>query len=165
MTDALRAAIREMLASVTTMSLSTCRDGRPWAATVFFASDPEFGLYFVSDSRTRHAEDIAAGSAVAATITPECTHWHDVRGLQLEGRAEVLDGIARLAGLKCFLGRFPDVRALFERPQGDDEQTIAERLRSANLYCLRPSRIRLIDNSRGFGFREELWLQKRPNCQ
>ncbi len=160
MTVVLRDAIREMLESTPTMSLSTCRDGRPWAATVFFASDPDFGLYFVSDRRSRHAEDIAMGSPVAATVTPECADWHDVRGLQLEGRAEVLAGVSRLAGLKCFLGRFPDVRALFERPQGDDEQTIAGRLKSANLYCLTPSRIRLIDNSRGFGFREELRFRK-----
>ncbi len=160
MTDALRQAVRELLESTPAMSLSTCRDGRPWAATLFFASDPELRLYFVSDRRTRHAEDIAAGSPVAATVTPQCRHWHDVRGLQIEGRAQVLTGVARLAGLKCFLGRFPDVRALFERPEGDDERTIAERLKSANLYCLTASRIRLIDNSRGFGFREELQLPR-----
>ena len=54
------------------------------------------------------------------------------------------------------LAKFADVRALFEAPQGDDEETIAKRLKAANMYRLTPSWIRLIDNSRWFGYKFEL---------
>jgi uncharacterized protein YhbP (UPF0306 family) len=50
------------------------------------------------------------------------------------------------------------VRALFEMPKNQDEETIAQRLKSASLYCLKPRWIRLIDNGRGFGYKFEVEL-------
>ena len=60
--------------------------------------------------------------------------------------------------LRVYLSKFTDVRALFEAPESEDEQTIAERLKAANMYQLAPRWIRLIDNSRWFGFKTELSL-------
>lgn len=156
--DDIRAAIHDMLAAHNTVSLATSRDDRPWAATVFYASDAALNLYFVSDSRTRHGLDIEANNLVAGAINPDCSTWSEVKGLQLEGRVRVLNGAARLKGLGYYLTRFRDVQALFEAPGDSNEETIAERLKAANLYCLAPQRIRLIDNSRWFGFKEELEL-------
>jgi uncharacterized protein YhbP (UPF0306 family) len=156
--DDTRAAIRQMLDAHNTVSLATARDDRPWVATVFYASDPDLNLYFVSDGCTRHGRDLEASGRVAAAINPDCGTWNDVRGLQLEGRVRILTGSTRLAGLRHYLAKFHDVKALFEQPRDRNEETIAERLRAANLYCLRPSWIRLIDNSRWFGFKAELEL-------
>ncbi|MDJ0926970.1 MAG: pyridoxamine 5'-phosphate oxidase family protein [Gammaproteobacteria bacterium] len=153
-----RAAIRAMLSEYNTVTLATARDAGPWAAAVFYASDSELNLYFVSDHRTRHGTDLANSDRVAGAINPDCGAWADVRGLQLEGRVEVLTGAARLAGLAHYLAKFHDVKALFEKPQDKNEETIAERLKAANLYRLRPEFIRLIDNSRWFGFKTELQL-------
>jgi uncharacterized protein YhbP (UPF0306 family) len=50
------------------------------------------------------------------------------------------------------------VRALFEMPKNQDEETIAQRLKAANLYCLKPRWIRLTDNSRWFGYKFEVEL-------
>ncbi len=158
MSDDIRAAIRDMLAAHNTVSLATVQDGRPWAAAVFYASDAELNLYFVSDSRTRHGRDMQANNLVAGAINPDCGTWDDVKGLQLEGRVRVLTGAARLKGLGHYLAKFHDVKTLFEQPRDRNEATIAERLKAANLYCLQPDRIRLIDNSRWFGFKEELEL-------
>ncbi|RMF95591.1 MAG: pyridoxamine 5'-phosphate oxidase [Gammaproteobacteria bacterium] len=156
---ALREAVLAMLAAHNTMTLATANAaGEPWAATVFYASDRELNLYFVSDARTRHGQDLAAGGRLAAAINPDCGTWNEVRGLQLAGRVDVLTGTARLAGLKHYLAKFADVRTLFQKPRDANERTIAERLKAANLYCLRPSFIRLIDNSRWFGYKEELRL-------
>ena len=51
-----------------------------------------------------------------------------------------------------------DVRVLFERPASPDEETIAQRLKAANLYRLRPAWFRLIDNARWFGYKQEFEL-------
>ena len=147
-----------MLAAYNTATLATAGDGRPWAAAVFYASDRDLNLYFVSDHRTRHGRDLAADARVAAAINPDCDNWNDVRGLQLEGRVEVLDGAARLAGLAHYLAKFHDVKALFEAPRDRNEETIAQRLKAANLYRLQPDYVRLIDNSRWFGYKAELRL-------
>jgi hypothetical protein len=56
-------------------------------------------------------------------------------------------------------GRWADVRALFEMPKTQDEETIAQRLKSASLYYLEPRWIRLIDKSRWFGCKFEVELE------
>lgn len=158
MSDADREAIRRMLEAHNTITLATCGDEKPWAASLFFASDKQLNLYFVSDHRTRHARDIESHPEASATVNADCGLWTEVKGLQIAGSVTVLSGIARLNALRCFLAKFADVRALFETPKDKDEETIAQRLKAANMYRLRPSRIRLIDNSKWFGYKVEVEL-------
>ena len=153
-----RAAIAQMLAAHQTLTLATSPDRQPWAATVFYASDPGFNLYFVSDHRTRHARDMAANPRVALAIGADAGHWHEVRGLQVEGEAACLAGPGREQALELFLGKFADVKALFATPESADEQIIAGRLRHAPFWRITPRFIRLIDNARGFGNKLELRL-------
>jgi len=153
-----RDAIRQMLESHNTITLATCHEGHPWAASLFFASDRQLNLYFVSDYRTRHARHIEECATVVAAINPDCASWGDVRGLQIEGQASVVSGLERAGALRHYLGKFHEVSALFESPKGENEETIAARLKAANMYRLQPSFIRLIDNSRWFGFKQEFHL-------
>ena len=156
MADEERAAIRRMLESHHTITLATCRDGEPWAASLFFASDSDLNLYFVSDYRTRHARDIGDGAEVVATVNADCAEWSGVKGLQIVGYAETVNGIRRMNALRHYLLKFSDVKALFEAPRDKDEETIAQRLKAANMYCLKPRWIRLIDNSKWFGYKMEI---------
>ena len=64
----------------------------------------------------------------------------------------------RINALRVYLAKFADVKALFEAPKSNDEQTIAERLKAANMYRLEPCWIRLIDNSKWFGYKLEVEL-------
>lgn len=155
MTDTDRETIRQMLEAHNTISLATCRDGKPWAASLFFASDRKLNLYFVSDYRTHHARDIESAPDVVATVNADCERWTEIKGLQIEGRVEKVTGLDRVNALRVYLLKFADVKALFDAPQSDDEQTIAERLRAANMYRLKPRWIRLIDNSKWFGYKLE----------
>jgi uncharacterized protein len=159
-TDApLRGDIVALLGRHATMSLATTgTDGRPWAATVFFATDPDLNLLFVTDPRTRHGRDLAASGRAAATIGPDVAAWDDVLGIQLEGLAAVLEGEARAAALTCYLAKFPDVQRLFAAPENDGERLIGERLRRTAFWRLAPDWLRLVDNARGFGWKGELRL-------
>jgi hypothetical protein len=148
-----------MLEAHSTATLATAGPDGPWAAAIFYASDPELNLYFVSDRRTRHARHLAAHPRAAAAIHPDCKTWAEVRGLQLAGPVELLEGPGRAAGLEHYLSRLQDVKRLLALPRDADEEHIARRLRSAGLYRLRPDWIRLIDNARGFGFKEEIVLR------
>ncbi len=156
MTDEERMAIRQMLEAHNTISLATCHDGLPWAASVFFASDKDLNLYFVSDHRTRHARDIGDGGDVVATVNVDCAKWSSVKGLQIAGVAETVDGMQRMNALRLYLLKFADVKVLFEAPKSEDEETIAQRLKAANMYRFKPRWIRLIDNSQWFGYKLEV---------
>jgi len=153
--NAARARARDFCDSVSTLTLATCKDSAPWAATVFFAADSKFNLYFVSDQRTQHGRDMAANINVAATINPDCDNWHDVAGLQVCGAVSIVDGVERAKALALYFKKFPQIDALFASPQGEHEETIATRLKAANFYKIKPAMIRVIDNKKGFGYREE----------
>jgi uncharacterized protein YhbP (UPF0306 family) len=147
-----------MLERHNTLTLATVGAGTPWAATVFYASDERFNLFFVSDHRTRHAQDIAANPTVALAINADVDNWNDVSGLQIEGEAAKVRSTERARALALYLAKFLSVKALFETPGSADEQTIAMRLKSTDFWRVTPRFIRMIDNGRGFGFRSELRL-------
>jgi uncharacterized protein YhbP (UPF0306 family) len=156
--DDLRAAIRRMLEDHHTLTLATCAAGRPWSASVFYASDAAFHLYFVSDGGTRHAREMLANPQVALAINADVDNWNDVRGLQIEGTAQRVAGPERVRALGLYLAKFASVRTLFEAPRSADEKTIAARLKQTDFWKVTPQFIRLIDNREGFGFRRELTL-------
>ena len=87
MRDEDREAVRDLLESHNTISLATCHDGKPWNASLFFASDKHLNIYFVSDYRTRHARDIKESTIAVAAINADVALWAEVRGLQVEGRS------------------------------------------------------------------------------
>jgi hypothetical protein len=153
--DAAKNRARQFLNEISTLTLATSDGNVPWAATVFFAADSKFNLYFVSDHRTRHGRDMVGNPKVAATINPDCDNWHDVAGLQIHGTVSVVDGVERVKALAIYLKKFPQIDALFARPEGEHEETIAARLKAANFYRITPEMIRVIDNEQGFGYREE----------
>lgn len=154
----MRERIREVLEAHSTLTLATTSNGRPWAATVFYASDPELSIYFVSDQRTRHARDLAQEPHVVASIHADVSTWDEVLGLQVEGRAELLVAPEREHAQRLYLEKFADVQRLFEAPRDDSERLIGHRLRGANFYRLTPRWIRLVDNKEGFGWKWELEL-------
>ena len=151
----LRSRTQQWMGEITTLTLATTNDDNPWAATVFFVADAKFNLYFVSDHRTRHGRDVEINNNVAATINPDCRDWNEIKGLQVHGTISVVKGAERARALALYLKKFPQVDQLFRNPQDAQEETIAQRLKSANIYRITPAMIRVIDNARGFGHRDE----------
>ena len=135
-------AVLEAHATITlaTVGASSAGPGAgPWAATVFYASDPELNIYFVSDARPRHGRDMSAGSRVAGAINRDVSTWDDVLGLQVEGEVAILAGEARDRALALYLAKFPDVARLFDAPRDEHERVIATRLRSTAFLAADPA--------------------------
>ena len=157
-TDALRRDIAEFLASHNTLSLATTQGDRPWAASVFFASDAALTLYFVSDPETHHGQDLQYSTRVAGTVNADCETWADIRGVQLTGEARQIARDDRSRVLNLYLAKFDEVAQLIRDPQTEQHRAVGKRLAATPFYSLRPDWIRLIDNTRGFGFKQELTL-------
>lgn len=132
------------------MSLATSGPEGPWSAAVFYASDG-LTLYFLSAPGSRHSRDIEASGRAAATIHGEIADWREIRGLQLEGAVARITGIERAAALARYGLKFPLVAQLSSAPR-----EIAAAMARVEWYRLTPRRIRLVDNTLGFGHREEL---------
>lgn len=148
----LRAAVAACLAERRSLTLATAGPGGPWAAGLYFASDG-LTLYFLSDPESRHCRDIAVDPRVAAAIHEDVEDWREIRGIQLEGRAEPVVGAGDLArGWAVYLAKFPFVQQF----RVGDGLAILGRAVSARLYRVVPSRLLYLDNRRGFGHRQEL---------
>ncbi len=140
----------EELLQVHTLTLATCSaEGRPHAAPVYFAASarslqPGMRLYFFSGQDSRHVQDLRRQPAAAGAIYPECEGWKDIRGLQLEGEVlPVARGPEWDAAWEQYRTKFPFVSAL--------KPVVARN----ELFAFVPHWIRLVDNRRGFGFKQE----------
>lgn len=157
MDDALRTRIAAFMAEHTTVTLSTVgADGAPAAAAVFYAHDAGLTLYFLSEERTQHGQNLLAHPEVAGAIQADGQDWRAIRGLQVRGRVSLVVG-AELAHAAAIYGRrYAFVGALLAGAQGPG--VLAGPLARARFWSLRPTWLRLIDNTVRFGFKEELDL-------
>jgi len=138
---------------VSTLTLATTSpQGRPHAAPVYFvaletnkaAASPAWRLYFFSEPGSRHARDIAHCAQAAAALYPQCQGWRDIRGLQLRGAVySVAPGAEWDQAWGAYRTKFPFVAQL--------KAVVARN----TLYALIPDWMRLVDNRRGFGYKEE----------
>jgi uncharacterized protein YhbP (UPF0306 family) len=133
------------------MTLATASpDGEPHAAPVYFVAEPLGGeaaaprFYFFSDPRSLHGQHLAHSPRLAAALYPPCFDWQDIRGVQMRGFATpVSAGEEWNSAWGLYQTKFPFVAGL---------KAIVSRNR---LYAFAPSWIRLVDNRRGFGFKQE----------
>ena len=101
MNDEARGRALAYVAGHHVMTLATNGPQGVWAAAVFYAHDG-FRFVFLSAGHTRHARNIAATPEVAATIQSDYDDWTAIKGIQLEGTVEQLDGARRSAALALY---------------------------------------------------------------
>lgn len=140
------------------MTLATVGpDGAPQAAAVFYAADEDLNLYFLSSPTSRHSQNLARTPRVAATVHADGQAWQAIRGLQIEGTARQVDGARALAhAARVYAGRFEFLKGLLGAGDAGGPAVLAGPVASSRFYVLRPTWMRLIDNTQGFGYKEEL---------
>lgn len=155
MADGLKQQVLDYLKGHNTMTLATSANDVPWAATVFFASD-DLKLYFFSVPESRHCQNLAASQRVAVTIQEDYKDWRKIKGIQLEGRVELVDGVLEKAkAMAVYAIKFPDVIKLFTDPSSG---VFHQAFQKVKFYCVVPEKLFFIDNEQGFGKRQELLI-------
>lgn len=133
----------------TVMTLATDGPEGLWAAAVFYAHD-NFNLIFLSAGHTRHGQNLAANPQAAATIQENYDDWPQIQGIQLSGTVRLLDGKKREAAISMYREKYPFIQTASLK--------IRRALQSVNWYRLTPQQFYFIDNSKGFGHRDEVEL-------
>jgi uncharacterized protein len=128
------------------MTLATHGPLGLWAAALFYASD-QFDFYFLSAGHTRHAQNLAASPQTAATIQEDYRDWPAIRGIQLEGETAPLTGAERETAIALYRQKYPFVA---------DDPALQAALQRVNWYRLRPTALYYLDNSQGFGHRDQI---------
>jgi uncharacterized protein YhbP (UPF0306 family) len=158
-TDNLLAHVRAFLADHTTLTLATISpDGEPQAADLYYAETHDLTLYFVSDSGSRHAVNVARDSRVAATVHFDPVRavdgqgrdksWREIRGVQLEGKCVRVSGTARPTAWARYTAKYPFVLT---------DVTLVSALQKVDMYRISPHWLRWIDSSLGLGNNQE-WV-------
>ncbi len=148
--DELRERIRQFLADHTTLTLATvAEDGRPQAAPLFFAEMDDLSLVFISERKSRHSRNVSRDDRIAATIYADGQVWQSIQGVQLEGSCRALSGRAARAAREVYLAKYAFIA---------QNNVLAMMLKLVTFYEIKPRWIRLVDNSQGFGHKEELHL-------
>jgi uncharacterized protein YhbP (UPF0306 family) len=148
--ESLKSSICRYLVRHTTLSLATCHDSQPWSTDLFYASDDSCRLYFVSSVTTRHCQNIASNPQVSVSISGEVADWREIKGLQLDGVAGVVSEADRDGVIEMYLTKFPALKTLHQASE------LLSLLLESHFYCISPKWIRLIDNSKGFGHKDEM---------
>jgi uncharacterized protein YhbP (UPF0306 family) len=155
MAEELKRQILQYLDAHNTMTLATCADAVPWAATVFYASD-DLSLYFFSAPDSRHCQNLAVNGRVAVTVQEDYKDWRQIKGVQMEGRASLLDSVIEKAKALAVYGRkYPEVLKLFTDPGSG---IYYKAFLKVKFYRVTPEKVFFIDNAQGFGKRQELVL-------
>lgn len=156
MPDDLKQRVVDYLRSHNTMTLATTAADLPWAATVFFASD-DFKLYFFSAPESRHCQNLANNARVAVTVQEDYKDWRQIKGIQLEGRVELVDGVVEKAkAMAVYALKYPDVIKLFTDPASG---VFHRAFLKVKFYRVVPEKLFFIDNEQGFGKRQELSIE------
>jgi len=155
MTESSYTAAAEYLNSHNVLSLATCADEQPWVAPVFYAQF-EGKLLFLSAAHTRHCQNIAANSSVAGSIQEDYSDWMQIKGIQLEGRASLINDSKLQSAISKYSQKFPVVGK-------DAPPAIANALDRISWFEISIIQLFFIDNSKGLGHRIELDPKKVVN--
>lgn len=123
-----------------------------WAAAVFYVHDG-WDLYFLSSPTSRHSVNFSQHGQVAVTIQRDYDDWPGIQGVQLQGVVDVLGGTDEARARQLYGQKFPVVGKLAQAPAA-----IVKALARVRWYRVRPQRMFYIDNTLGFGHREEIDL-------
>ena len=152
MKDALRARVQGYLQEHHVATLATCGSEGIWAAAVFYVSDG-YTLYFLSSPTSRHCQNLAHSARVAVTIQQDYVDWPDIKGVQIEGVAGEIADAEEERARKLYGQKYAVIGKLAQAPAA-----IVKAMAKVRWYKVVPQRLYFIDNSAGFGHRDELDL-------
>ena len=154
MPDGLCEQVRRYLREHHVMTLASHGDEGVWAAAVFYANDG-FAIYFLSSPTSRHCRNLAGNPRASAAVHEDYADWREIKGVQMEGIASVLSGEEEERARRLHGAKFPIVGKLEQLPT-----SIVKALAKVRWYKLIPERLYFIDNSAGFGHRDEIDLRQ-----
>jgi len=153
MPEQLRQRVRSYLAEHNVMTLASHGAEGVWAAAVFYANDG-FTIYFLSAPDSRHCRNLVDNPRASAAVHADYSDWKEIKGVQMEGTVSVLAGEEEEKARRIYGTKFPIVGKLEQAPA-----SIINAFAKVRWYRLIPERLYFIDNSAGFGHRDEIDLR------
>lgn len=143
----------DYLATHNTIILATYGEDETWATPVFFVNRG-FRIYFLSELTSIHSCKLQKNPFLAAAITEDYGDFRKIQGIQLRGRAYLVNSLMETAVvLASYFKKYPDAKHILETPSS------FKGVSKARWHCIIPEFIKFTDNTRKFGERFELNLK------
>lgn len=147
----IRDAVARLLDTHSVLTMATLHAGRPHAVSLIYAND-DLSLYWLSSPDSRHSLALQDSPAVSITIARQYTDFQEICGLQMRGDAWcVTDKKEIERGVTCLSVRYP-----FLKQFQSGAAHLMKQFDAASVYRFDANEITLIDNGRGFGFKQTL---------
>lgn len=133
--------IKDYLNQNKMMQLAVVIDGKPWVCNVWYATDEDLNIYWLSSTKVRHSRALLTDKNVAAAVWlhEEPTDM-PVRGVQIEGTAEIMTDQAEIEkAIKYYSERIFDIEQI--------RQFMASPYEPRRFYKLKPSKFIFIDTT------------------
>jgi len=157
--EELESTVIQFMDGLTAMTLACSLNDEPWTSPVYYARQG-FDLVFFSSKSSKHSLAFRENPKAAASIYGECSNWKEIRGLQMNGRVDVVDSpLALTKATATYLKRYPFVRELLNGSMRNAPE-ISKKMTRVALYVFRPSDIYYLDNAVGFGVRWKLEIRE-----
>ena len=141
--------IAAFLAVCKTASLATVNPaGEPCNANIQYVNDDAWRLYWVSNASSVHSLNLVEKPDAAVTIYSHLDDQDLIHGLQMRGKAEVLEGAEAEDALKRYTEKYPFV----------SEPPFDKAVANQDFYRFTPTWLRWLDNREGFGWKREITL-------
>ena len=111
MTDSLEAQIREYLDSHKVCTIAVADGNTPSAHTVYYVNN-DMRLYFHSDMKSQKISVLRSNPKISLVVDEDYENWGDIKGLQLFGRARILDSRDTGWVRGAFEKKFPHLKEL-----------------------------------------------------
>jgi len=136
MSDPSELALGYLQGAAPTMQLATVHDGKPWIATVYFVTDDELKVYWLSWPERRHSQELAEQVNVAATVVVK--QDQPVIGVQFEGIAEEVTDLKTIKEImKLYVAKYNKGEKFYD--------AVVSGTNKHHIYKLTPDDISLFD--------------------
>ena len=136
--------INKFIQNHNTLTLATERNHEVFAAALFYVPvDDCKALIFVSNPKSDHIKNLEYNANCAATIQKNNLDWEKIKGIQIKGNIE----IAKDNYWEEYLNEFDYI---------SKSNTLKEAMKKVKLYKLKIEWTRFIDNTKGFGNKNEI---------
>ena len=136
--------INKFIQNHNTLTLATERNHEVFAAALFYVPVNYCkALIFVSNPKSEHIKNLEYNAKCAATIQKNNLDWEKIKGIQIKGNIE----IAKDNYWEEYLNEFDYI---------SKSNTLKEAMKKVKLYKLKIEWTRFIDNTKGFGNKNEI---------
>lgn len=108
----LKEDIQSYISSHSVCTLAVAEGNNPSAHTVYYISDSGFRIYFESNPESDKIRILKNNSRVSLTIDEDYRDWRKVKGIQMFGRARIVDSREDSQLKEAFLKKFPQIKKL-----------------------------------------------------